>query len=194
MMAFYAAVGRYRIKNENGHKVPYIQKLGKLYPISIPEFVIWSSLLWEVMTYPELEKQYQETVQELNPKCPTFDDMLLKLKERRLIMEGLGYTGMDALFNMLSDAFVVPYWVSLPRKVWTVVRLWLKGQISIMDIFKILKERRFPEAEIEFVGVLAFPRDLCLRGQDIRDSQLRRDCRRSIRRELEVIQIHDFAL
>ena len=38
----------------------YIQKLGKLHPISIPEFAIWSSLLWEVMTYDELKAAYQE--------------------------------------------------------------------------------------------------------------------------------------
>ena len=28
MMTFYAAIGTYRIRTENGHKVPYIQKLG----------------------------------------------------------------------------------------------------------------------------------------------------------------------
>ena len=31
MMTFYAAVGSYRIENRDGHKAPYIQKLGKLY-------------------------------------------------------------------------------------------------------------------------------------------------------------------
>lgn len=45
MMTFYSAVGCYRIRKENGRNVPYIQKLGKLYPLSIPEFVIWSSTL-----------------------------------------------------------------------------------------------------------------------------------------------------
>ena len=35
MMTFYSAIGSYRIKNQNGRKMPYIQRLGKLHPISI---------------------------------------------------------------------------------------------------------------------------------------------------------------
>lgn len=58
MMTFYSAIGSYRIKKEDDTKVAYIQKLGKLYPISVPEFFIWSTLLWEVMTYQELKQTY----------------------------------------------------------------------------------------------------------------------------------------
>ena len=73
MMTFYAAVGSYRIENRDGHKAPYIQKLGKLYPISIPEFTIWSTLLWEVMTYAELKKQYESMVSGFDARLPEFD-------------------------------------------------------------------------------------------------------------------------
>lgn len=44
MMTFYCAVGSYRLKIEQGHKVPYIQKLGVLHPISTLEFLIWTTL------------------------------------------------------------------------------------------------------------------------------------------------------
>ena len=108
MMTFYAAVGSYRIKNQNGRKVPYIQKLGKLHLVSIPEFMIWSTLLWEVMTYDELKRQYEDMVHGLDAKLPAFDEMLNLLIKRKLVVKGLGYTGRDALFNMLSDAFVIP--------------------------------------------------------------------------------------
>ena len=60
--------------------------------------------------------------------------MLLK---RKLIVRGLGYTGTDALFNMLSDAFFVPYGISGPRKAWTVLKLWAKGHIGLTDIFRL---------------------------------------------------------
>ena len=42
MMTFYAAAGSYQIREENGKKMPYIMRLGKLQPVSIPEFCIWS--------------------------------------------------------------------------------------------------------------------------------------------------------
>ena len=54
----------------------YIQKLGKLYPISIPEFMIWSALLWEVMTYAELKKQYESMVSGFDARLPEFDELL----------------------------------------------------------------------------------------------------------------------
>ena len=58
MMTFYAAAGSYQIRNEDGKKMPYIMRLGKLQPVSIPEFSIWSMLLWDVMTHEELRKKY----------------------------------------------------------------------------------------------------------------------------------------
>ena len=44
MMTFYAAAGSYQIRNEDGKDMPYIMRLGKLQPVSIPEFSIWSIL------------------------------------------------------------------------------------------------------------------------------------------------------
>lgn len=147
MMTFYAAVGGYRIKNEHGHKVPYIQKLGKLYPISIPEFVIWSTLLWEVMTYPELKRFYQEQIGALPDKTPDFDELLDMLIRRKLIICGIGYTGHDALYNMLSDAFVIPCRLSSGRKLLSILRLLHQGKISFSDSCKLLKLPKFSEAE-----------------------------------------------
>jgi len=147
MMTFYAAVGSYRIKTEDGHKVPYIQKLGKLYPISIPEFVIWSTLLWEVMTYDELAKFYQQQIRELKGNVPAFDEMLNMLIKRKLIIRGIGYTGRDALYNMLSDAFVIPFRISGGRKMLNVLSLWCGGKITLLDAHKIMKTRISTDAE-----------------------------------------------
>ena len=76
MMTFYSAIGSYRIKNQNGRKMPYIQRLGKLHPISIPEFVIWSTLLWEVLTYDELKRYYDRQMKMLEGEKPNFDQLL----------------------------------------------------------------------------------------------------------------------
>jgi len=147
MMTFYAAVGSYRIKEHDGHKVPYIQKLGKLYPISIPEFAVWSSLLWEVMTYDELKKQYDGMVRDLEIQIPGFDELLDMLLKRKLIVRGLGYTGADALFNLLSDAFVVPYGASAVKNVFTTLKLWLRGRITLSDILQHLRGRKLGRDE-----------------------------------------------
>lgn len=147
MMTFYAAAGCYRIKDEDGHKVPYIQKLGKLHPISIPEFVIWSTLLWEVMTYQELKKCYTEQIGALHAKTPDFDEMLNLLVKRKLIVRGIGYTGQDALYNMLSDAFVVPYQTTGARKVMTGLKLVAQGKLPMSNFIRVLTTGNRSEME-----------------------------------------------
>ena len=147
MMTFYAAVGRYRIRVEDGHKVPYIQKLGKLHPISIPEFVIWSTLLWEVLSYDELKKQYDNIIRDSGIHPPELDELLEMLIRRKLIVRGLGYTGIDALYNMLADAFVMPYWVSGARKAAAAFRLWLKGKLDFRQFLSQARGVKFGDDE-----------------------------------------------
>lgn len=142
MMTFYSAIGSYRIKKEDDTKVPYIQKLGKLYPISVPEFFIWSTLLWEVMTYQELKQVYDQVADSDGLKLPPLDDMLEMLVRRKLVVKGIGYTGRDALYNMLSDAFVVPYRTSSAKTAWNALQLWVRGKLMLGDISRAIKERR----------------------------------------------------
>ena len=147
MMTFYSAIGSYRIKNQNGQKVPYIQRLGKLHPISIPEFVIWSTLLWEVLTYDELKGFYESQMSMLEGEKPDFDQLLDLLVKRKLVSKGLGYTGRDALYNMLSDAFVVPYHISTGRKTWPLLKMLSKGTLQLVDILLGTKKRTLTEDE-----------------------------------------------
>lgn len=60
MMTFYAAAGSYQIRSEDGKNMPYIMRLGKLQPVSIPEFSLWSMLLWDVLTYSQFERALEE--------------------------------------------------------------------------------------------------------------------------------------
>lgn len=130
MMKFYAAVGTYRIRKEKGWDSPYIQKLGKLHPISLPEFVIWTTLLWDVLSYDELKQLYQVQTSGIPGITADFDDLLDMLVDRKLIVCGQGYTGVEALGNMLSDAFVVPYKTSKTKMFAKRLQMWWKGSIS----------------------------------------------------------------
>ena len=154
MMTFYAAVGSYRIRKEDGRLVPYIQKLGRLHPISIPEFVIWTTLLWEVMTYRELKNLFEKQMEHFNGPAPDFDMLLNMFKKRKLIACGLGYSGSDALYNMLSDAFVIPYHIAGGRKAWSVLKLWVKGSITIADAHRLLKSPKTTEDEARVINLI----------------------------------------
>ena len=91
MMTFYAAAGSYQIRNEDGKDMPYIMRLGKLQPVSIPEFSIWSMLLWDVLTHDELRKKYFEKMEEVKLDPSGFEKALEILVKRKLIIKGVGY-------------------------------------------------------------------------------------------------------
>ena len=76
MMTFYAAAGSYQIRSEDGKNMPYIMRLGKLQPVSIPEFSLWSMLLWDVLTYEELHKKFYDKMEETEIEPSSFDKSL----------------------------------------------------------------------------------------------------------------------
>lgn len=129
MMTFYAAAGSYQIRNEDGRNMPYIMRLGKLQPVSIPEFTIWSMLLWDVLTYEELRRKYFDQVKEIDLDPNMFEKSLEMLTKRKLIIKGVGYTGMDALYSMLSDTYVSPL-------------RGVQGRRRILNVAKMLKEKK----------------------------------------------------
>ena len=90
MMTFYAAAGSYQIRSEDGKNMPYIMRLGKLQPVSIPEFSLWSMLLWDVLTYEELHKKFYDKMEETEIEPSSFDKSLEMLVKRKLIIKGVG--------------------------------------------------------------------------------------------------------
>lgn len=84
MMTFYAAAGSYQIRSEDGKNMPYIMRLGKLQPVSIPEFSLWSMLLWDVLTYEELRKKFYDKMEETEIEPSSFDKSLEMLVKRKL--------------------------------------------------------------------------------------------------------------
>ena len=143
MMTFYAAAGSYQIRSEDGKNMPYIMRLGKLQPVSIPEFSLWSMLLWDVLTYEELRKKFYDKMEETEIEPSSFDKSLEMLVKRKLIIKGVGYTGADALYNMLSDTYVIPLrGVQGTRKLMNVAKLLKQKKVNFFEEKSSVAERR----------------------------------------------------
>ena len=138
-MTFYTAVGSYQMQTENGREMPYILRMGRMEPISIPEFFIWSHLLWEVETYDEIREFYQNQSKSLGVRLPNLDQALKMLIKRKLIAKGIGYTGEDALYDMLSAAFVLPIHTLGKKKLSSVIRLLVKGRITGREAIRAMR-------------------------------------------------------
>lgn len=148
MMTFYAAAGSYQIRNEDGKDMPYIMRLGKLQPVSIPEFSIWSMLLWDVLTHDELRKKYFEKMEEVKLDPSGFEKALEMLVKRKLIIKGVGYTGVDALYNMLYDTYVIPLrGVQGTRRLLNIAKLLKQGKVNFFEAVYLLQPDKGTEAE-----------------------------------------------
>lgn len=144
MMTFYAAAGSYQIRNEDGKDMPYIMRLGKLQPVSIPEFSIWSMLLWDVLTHDELRKKYFEKMEEVKLDPSGFEKALEILVKRKLIIKGVGYTGVDALYNMLYDTYVIPLrGVQGTRRLLNIAKLLKQGKVNFFEAVYLLQPDKF---------------------------------------------------
>ena len=107
MITFYAAVGIFETGTEAGR--PVLLRAGRKYDVTLPEFVLWSSLLWNIYHYDEIRAVYEKKIAEAQVKdAPQFDEVLEKMTRRGLVGAGTGYTGIEALYELLSGMFLVP--------------------------------------------------------------------------------------
>lgn len=128
--------------------MPYIMRLGKLQPVSIPEFSIWSMLLWDVLTHDELRKKYFEKMEEVKLDPSGFEKALEMLVKRKLIIKGVGYTGADALYNMLYDTYVIPLrGVQGTRRLLNIAKLLKQGKVNFFEAVYLLQPDKGTEAE-----------------------------------------------
>lgn len=103
MMTFYAAAGSYQIRSEDGKNMPYIMRLGKLQPVSIPEFSLWSMLLWDVLTYEELRKKFYDKMEETEIEPSSFDKSLEMIENH--IIPVLGHIQLSKLSSIQIQRF-----------------------------------------------------------------------------------------
>jgi hypothetical protein len=110
MITFYTAVGSF----EGGTGIcgirrPVLIKSGRKHNVTLPQFVLWSSLLWNIHNYDEIKAIYEKKMVETQIKgSPPFDETLKDMIGRGLIAAGRGYSGVDALYELLSTMFLVP--------------------------------------------------------------------------------------
>jgi hypothetical protein len=118
MLTFYVAVGGFESKTVFGARRPVLLKAGRKYDVSLPQFVLWSSLLWNIHHYDELKAIYEKKMAEAQIReTPPFDEILREMIKRGLIASGCGYTGAEALYELFAKLFLVPVRTSLRDKI-----------------------------------------------------------------------------
>ena len=107
---YYTAVGHYLCKtDEAGRTYPVVICHQKEYSVDLQEMTLWTALNWRLLDRRQAEQQYQKLARDLIPTPPrSFDDCLSRLCLRGLAAEGKGETGVDALYDLFSDLYILP--------------------------------------------------------------------------------------
>ena len=109
---------------------------------------IFDMLLWDVMTHEELRKKYFATMEDVKLAPSGFEKALEMLEKRNLIIKGVGYTGADALYNMLYDTYVIPLCgMQGPRRILNIAKLFKQGKVNIFEAVYLLQPEKSSEAE-----------------------------------------------
>lgn len=109
-MTLYTAVGSFKTEaGQNGGRHPVIKSGREDLLVDIPEMVIWVILNNRFMDFDTMDREYRKRILAFGlgdaPECGAYIDRLL---QRGLVAEGHGEHGHDALFDLLSDLYIMP--------------------------------------------------------------------------------------
>ena len=57
MITYYAAMGKYRLEQFDGESRPVVLIAGNEYGVTIPEYILWNALLWNILNYDACKKR-----------------------------------------------------------------------------------------------------------------------------------------
>lgn len=129
MIRLYTAVGRFELqKDGNGRKQPIVIVNQKESALSREEMVLWSCLMWNIMTKEEVGESYEKKALQVGMKPSRFEAVLQRMETRHLIISAEAEKGDSALYRLLANLYIVPIRSSFFVKVQAFLRLlFLEG-------------------------------------------------------------------
>ena len=129
MIRLYTAVGRFELqKDGNGRKQPIVIVNQKESALSGEEMVLWSCLMWNIMTKEEVGESYEKKALQVGLEPSRFEAVLQRMETRHLIISAEAEKGDSALYRLLANLYVVPIRSSFFVKVQAFLRLlFLEG-------------------------------------------------------------------
>lgn len=135
----YTAVGRTQIKNSvNGKRYPTVIVNDKEYILDLQEMLLWSVLNWRILSEDEIQTLYLEKEKETGYiSSKSFESCLRRLVQRGLVAKGIGDTQADALYDLLSELYIVPISENILLRTISFIRLTLFNGVPFSVAKKI---------------------------------------------------------
>ena len=106
----YTAMGVFHVcTGRDGKKVPIVMIGQQDHQLDPQELVVWSVLYWRLLDQSGVERRYEEMLRSLPlTEYRTLAHCLARLVTRGLVLEGVGETEADALYDLMGGLYVVP--------------------------------------------------------------------------------------
>lgn len=129
MVTYYAAMGKYQLEQIPGGNRPVVILAGQEYGVTVCEYLVWNALLWNILDYEALKAACLHNARQFHIALSDadFDQTLDRLLLRELVIQGQGFTGLSALYNLLDGVCLVPVRFSLFRRIAGFFQLLVEG-------------------------------------------------------------------
>ena len=145
----YTAVGKFHIKGSvGGMRCPLVTLGGREFILDMQEMTLWTILNWRILTEEEIYLLYEKKVQETGfLSSRSAEECVRRLVQRGLIAKGIGDTGADALYDLLSELYVIPISENLFLRVLSLIRLTFFSRIPYSVTKRIFSKDKRSDSE-----------------------------------------------
>ena len=145
----YTAVGKFHIKGSvGGMRCPLVTLGGREFILDMQEMTLWTILNWRILTEEEIYLLYEKKVQETGfLSSRSAEECVRRLVQRGLIANGIGDTGADALYDLLSELYVIPISENLFLRVISFIRLTFFSRIPYSVTKRIFSKDKRSDSE-----------------------------------------------
>ena len=145
----YTAVGKFHVKGSIGSmRCPLVTIGGREFILDMQEMMLWTVLNWRILTEDEIYLLYEKKVQETGfMSARSAEECVRRLVQRGLIAKGSGDTGEDALYDLLSELYVIPISENLFLRMISFIRLTLFSRLPYSITKKIFSKDKRNDSE-----------------------------------------------
>ena len=148
MITLYTAVGRYELrKNKNDEKQPIVTVDQKEMAISIEELLLWSCLMWGILTKEEAKTYFLKKAERVDVSQERFDAVLQRLEVRQLVVSARAEKGDIALYRLLANLYVIPLESSFMVKVQAFFRFIFFEKLPLTVAKNVFQKENYTEME-----------------------------------------------
>ena len=145
----YTAVGKFHVRGSVGNmRCPLVTIGGREFILDMQEMMLWTVLNWRILTEDEIYLLYEKKIQETGfMSAQSAEECVRRLVQRGLIAKGSGDTGADALYDLLSELYVIPISENLFLRMISFIRLTLFSRLPYSVTKKIFSKDKRNDSE-----------------------------------------------